>query len=329
MYREDIAPEWFKNWMPADYPIEFFDPDKIYSVDTVFFYDMYGGVWEELIETFLERGHKVIYDAKNEHYVHVSRQWILDIFLKYPGQGMFLISGDAPMLIPGVTVQATPYWYWIMDQGNFRHFKLNQFQPSPDYRYKFFMTMSLQRPERDYLYNAVASELPNALYSYRAHGKYLANDIDNAQWQRYVDPAWINNTCFTLAVETYINDCQTSGYKLTENNNWFLCEKTYKPLATQHPFILASTQGNLSYVRQQGFETFPELWDESYDNIVDWQERIQCIVEIIQQIDIKSFNITSVQEKLKHNQARFFNMELVTQLCNETVIQPILEFAND
>jgi hypothetical protein len=236
------------------------------------------------------------------------------------------------MPVTGVTIQATPYWYWIMDQDNFRHFKLNCFQHTPDYRYKFFMTMSLQRAERDYLYNTLLPQLSNSLYSYRARGKYLPNDVDDVdivQWQRYLNPDWINHTCFTLVVETYINDIRTTGYSLTKNNNWFLSEKTYKSLAVQHPFIMAGTQGNLSYVRQLGFETFPELWDESYDDIINWQDRIQRIAQLVQDIDIKSFNVAPVKEKLKHNQARFFDLPLVTRLCNETVIEPIIEFANE
>ena len=326
MYREEIAPAWFVQWMPKDYPIEFFDPEKTYSIDTVFYYDMYGGKWEELIEIFLERGHKIIYDAKNEHYIPITKQWVLDAFKRYPGQGMISISGDCAVDIAGVNIQATPYWYWILDQSGFRQFKLHHFYPQA--QYKFFMTMSLARPDRDYLYEKLQPVLSESLHSYRAHGKYLPEDSDSAGWQRYINPSWLERSCFTLVVETYLQDDRPTGLTLTKDDNWFLCEKTYKPLATQHPFILASTYKNLSYVRQQGFETFPELWDESYDDIPNWTLRIQRIVEIIKEIEISAFDTAIVQEKLKYNQARFFDSELVKQLCNETVIQPIIEFAN-
>jgi hypothetical protein len=328
MYRRDIAPMWFTQWMPEGYPIEFFDPEKTYSVDTVFYYDMYGGKWEELIEIFLERGHKIIYDAKNEHYVPIAKQWVLDAFKRYPGQGMISISGDRAVDITGVNIQATPYWYWIVDQDNFRRYKLHHFHPQARYDYKFFMTMSLARPDRDYLYEKLQPVLSESLHSYRAHGKYLPEDSNDDSWQRYINPSWLERSCFTLVVETYLQDDRPTGLTLTKDSNWFLCEKTYKPLATQHPFILASTYKNLSYVRQQGFETFPELWDESYDDVPNWTQRIQRIVEIIKEIEINSFDTAIVQEKLKYNQARFFDSELVKQLCDQTVIQPIIEFAN-
>jgi hypothetical protein len=330
MCQELSAPVWIKKWMPAEYPIEFFDPAKTYDPDTVFYYDMYGRVWEELIETFLERGHKIIYDAKNEHYIPVKKEWVVDAFTRYPGQGMFLISGDQPIDLAGVHVHATPYWYWILDQQTYQNFELDQIRTCSSYNYKFFMTMSLARPARDYLYEQLQPVLSDSLHSYRAQGKYLPNDSDSVNWQRYLNPDWLNSSCFTLAVETYIQDgCPTGFVNLTKNNNLFLCEKTYKPLATQHPFIMAGTYKNLSYVRQQGFETFPELWDESYDDIPDWTQRVQRIVEIIKAVDIDSFDTAIVKEKLQHNQARFFDSELVKKFCNETVIQPIIEFANE
>jgi hypothetical protein len=130
-------------------------------------------------------------------------------------------------------------------------------------------------------------------------------------------------------VETYIDDQSRSGYSLTHNNNWFLCEKSYKPIAAQHPFVMASTAGNLAYLRSQGFETFPELFDESYDDIADWQVRMNRIVEIIRDFDLASLNQTRVQEKIKHNHARFFDTALTDRLCAATIIDPVLEFVHD
>lgn len=48
-----------------------------------------------------------------------------------------------------------------------------------------------------------------------------------------------------------------------------LTEKTFKPIVMQQPFILASCQGSLEYLRGYGFRTFSEFWDESYDQADD------------------------------------------------------------
>ena len=248
--------------------------------------------------------------------------------MAHPGQGMFVISGDSAVDIPGVAVAATPYWYWIMDQAMFAMFGLDQRVLAPRPVHKFFMSIGLARPDRDYLYDALGDLVNDSVHSYRARGRMLDNDSTHVAWQRYVNPDWINSTGFTLAVETYIDDQSRSGYSLTHNNNWFLCEKSYRPIAAQHPFVMASTAGNLAYLRSQGFETFPELFDESYDNIADWQARMNRIVEIVRDFDLGSLNQARVKEKIQHNHARFFDTALTDRLCATSIIDPVLEFVH-
>jgi hypothetical protein len=326
MYQPDTAPNWINWFFPADYPKSIYDPERQYHNDVVFYYDIYGA-YHNTIHDKLRQGHRVIYDAKNEHYVHYDKQWVLDAFKQYPGQGMFLISGHTAQTIPGVTIQATPYWYWIMDQINYGHFNYNTHVPRPTNQYKFFMQLSLSRPDRDVLYQKLQPVLHDSLHSYRSRGVFLPNDYTgNGNWQRWMNFDWINQTCFTVSVETYIADNVPTGYSLTTNDNWFLCEKSYKAIAAHHPFLLAGTQGNLSYLRGQGFETFPELWDESYDDESDYTVRINCIVDIIKHFDKSSWNQGQVKEKLEYNRARFFDAALTKKFCNDTVIEPILSF---
>jgi hypothetical protein len=91
---------------------------------------------------------------------------------------------------------------------------------------------------------------------------------------------------------------------------------------------MASTAGNLAYLRSQGFETFPELFDESYDDIADWQARMRRIVEIVRDFDLASLDQVSVQQKIKYNHARFFDTVLTDHLCATTIIEPVLEFVH-
>lgn len=330
MYQAGEAPHWFRPSLPADYPVSYWEPNTVYPSNTVFYYDMYGP-YHDTILPHLQQGHRVIFDAKNEHYVHFHRQWVMDAFLAHPGQGCFVISGDQAKSIPGVHVIATQYWYWIMDQPNLRLFNLDQYQPRPTREKKFFMSIGLWRPDRDYLYDSLGSLLDNSIHSYRHRDVLLPNDWTESMggpWQRYVNTDWLDNTCFTLAAETYIQDHATSGYSLTLNDNLFLCEKSYKPLACKHPLLMASTCGNLAYLRSQGFETFPELWDEGYDDVEDWRKRIDCLVEIVRNFDSRTLDNPRVQEKLQHNSSRFFDSALTQQLKQTTIIDPVLEFAN-
>ena len=317
--------------MLQGYQFEIFDPRVTYTHSTTFLYDMYGP-YQEYIKQHLDQGYRVIYDAKNEHYIHPEKHWVLDEFIKHPEQGMFLISGHESQIIPGVTIAATPYWYWIIDQIHFREFKYDQYRWNPAYEFNFFMQLSLSRADRDVLHDMLRPILHRGLYSYRSKGIFLPNDVDPIavpNWQRYTNFDWIDRCNFTLVVESNLDDNLITGFSITKNDQWFLCEKTYKPIAYGHPFLQAGTCGNLEYVRQQGFETFPELWDEGYSNMPNYIDRIRAIIDIIQSFNPAALLKSSIQEKLKHNQARFFDKNLTTRFLTDTITQPIINFAND
>jgi hypothetical protein len=127
-------------------------------------------------------------------------------------------------------------------------------------------------------------------------------------------------------VENYINESAVSGFSLTTNDHHFLCEKSYKPLACKHPFIMASTQGNLAYLRSQGFESFPELFDESYDDIADWQQRVDRVVELVRDFDPRSIDNPQTKEKLLYNSARFFDQQLTQQMTQQSIVAPLMNF---
>jgi hypothetical protein len=193
------------------------------------------------------------------------------------------------------------------------------------------MQLSLPRADRDVLYHMMEPILHRGLYSYRSRGVFLPDDVDASKvpnWQRYTNFDWINRCNLTLIVESNLDDELITGFSITKNDQWFLCEKTYKPIAYGHPFLQAGTCGNLDHVRQLGFETFPELWDESYSDLPHYTDRIRAIIDIIQTFNYATLLKSTVQEKIRHNQERFFDTNLTAKFLTETITDPILEFAN-
>ena len=65
---------------------------------------------------------------------------------------------------------------------------------------------------------------------------------------------------------------------LFDDTRWHLTEKILRPIACGRPFMLAATPGSLAYLQSYGFETFGEFIDESYDQMIDPVDRLQCIV---------------------------------------------------
>jgi len=73
-----------------------------------------------------------------------------------------------------------------------------------------------------------------------------------------------------------------------ENNDIFNTEKIFKPMVHRHPFILVGPYKTLEYLKDMGYKTFSDFWDESYDDIEDPFERLLKIVEICK--DIQSWD---------------------------------------
>jgi hypothetical protein len=50
------------------------------------------------------------------------------------------------------------------------------------------------------------------------------------------------------------------------------------------PFILLGAAGSLQHVKDMGFKTFGEFWDETYDLELDDKQRFNKIMKVIESI---------------------------------------------
>ena len=62
-------------------------------------------------------------------------------------------------------------------------------------------------------------------------------------------------------------------------------EKVYRPMFYKKPFIMVGPPHTLEYMREQGFKTFSDFWDESYDYIEDHEARLFEIFKLIDKIN--------------------------------------------
>lgn len=73
-----------------------------------------------------------------------------------------------------------------------------------------------------------------------------------------------------------------------------LTEKSFKPAKEKHPFIIVGVAGALKAMREFGFKTFGDFWDESYDECEDPKLRLHKIVEVCK--DIGSWDSDKILE---------------------------------
>lgn len=129
----------------------------------------------------------------------------------------------------------------------------------------------------------------------------LPTELSDRSNQITLDNSYIKDSYFTLVTETVV-DNENFGIQ-------FFSEKTYQPIHTLHPFILYSSSGSLEYLRNLGYATFPELFNEEYDKITNEAKRGRFIVNEIKRLNSLDRNklnsITNSDymiDKLTHNQ---------------------------
>ena len=101
-----------------------------------------------------------------------------------------------------------------------------------------------------------------------------------------------------------------------------LTEKTLRPIACGHPFIIANGPGTLEYLRSYGFKTFHPFINESYDNEKNEVKRCKLIIAEIERISLlpdTDFNllIAKIKKIAEHNKKIFFSKSFESQLINE------------
>ena len=111
----------------------------------------------------------------------------------------------------------------------------------------------------------------------------------------------------TLQLNSFVNVITET---LFSKDQIFLSEKIFKPIYTAQPFIVLGNPNTLSKLKELGFKTFDKWWDESYDEEIDFQKRLEMIMDIMFEINSKSqeelLDITKEMEDiLVHNYNNF------------------------
>ena len=137
----------------------------------------------------------------------------------------------------------------------------------------------------------------------------------------FENPIYFTNSM--LVDEDYILNLKKSYFSLVteseihpffKNNPCKVTEKTYKAISF-HPFIIIGGRGILKYIRSLGFKTFPEMFDESYDDIEDNYERIDFIYKEVKKLcdmdDEELHKIyVSIIPKIRHNCKILHNIDI-------------------
>jgi hypothetical protein len=208
-------------------------------------------------------------------------------------------------------------WWWWNESLWWRALGYDQYIPEKTYKKIALMPIRRLSTTRDTIVKKMQPYLDQMLWSYR--DQHLPNDEYPGESadinQRFMNPKWYNDTCINLVVES-----------VQIGTGLIVSEKTYKSCAFYHPMLIIGQSGALEFIKQQGFETFDNMFDESYDQETDFEKRLHMVVENLNQVSKESYSDLT-WAKLKHNHDHFFNQQLCEQKIMEEIIQPLLEYA--
>lgn len=101
-------------------------------------------------------------------------------------------------------------------------------------------------------------------------------DFNINQAQNFFKETYLN-TWYSVITETFFQDY----FKYS----MFFSEKIFKPIRARHPFVLVAQPYAIEQLKQLGFRTFHEFWDEGYDEIRDPTDRLEHICKLIKKLN--------------------------------------------
>jgi hypothetical protein len=116
---------------------------------------------------------------------------------------------------------------------------------------------------------------------------------------------------FSVIVET---EAELEEYHITE--------KTLKCLMLGHPFVVIGTPGYLKFLHGLGFTTCNELFDESYDSIIDLDNRMDAVIKLTKHLCDQNFDVN----KLKEIQEK--NLNALIRLRDADIYKKFLDLFN-
>jgi hypothetical protein len=195
-----------------------------------------------------------------------------------------------------------------------------------DRPYKFLFLNGSGRHHREYMITRLDSLLPDAIWSNldarNGKIKLLESKYEIAGFDIDIDLAgqtFVKNQVFPknawgdvyLKAETYLDTYFSLVSETVHRYPYsFRTEKTWKPVAIGHPFIVIANQGFYRDLHNLGFQTFGKLIDESFDQIDNNEERMERVAKVVEDLcqqDLASF-LEAANNVCKYNQQHLADM---------------------
>lgn len=304
-----LYPELSKILLSKDIIVEIFNENKKYHDDVVF--SIAGEIRSEEYKKFLN--HRIIVEYQGESNSGKHGKYFI------PNQKNILFLYGSYKNSEASNIIFYPRFFWHDLAIDYLRRKYDRYKPNKTYRKKFLMPIRNWKGQakwRRAVFDQLTEFLPESLYSMFQDGIHLPGSHQNSD-RREINFSWFDDTFFSLILESYY----------VQDKPIFCTEKTYKPLAFCHPFQIISNPNFLQSLKNDGFETFDNLFDESYDKIADIDEKIKIIKKNILEYDYVPYT-KETYEKLYYNQNHFYDLKNILNSIEQDFLNPIIKWLN-
>lgn len=155
----------------------------------------------------------------------------------------------------------------------------------------------------------------NNLYIRNAIGE--SDDIMNMQplyldtSELHTNRAELENTTDIFYANSYFSLVSETTYYQKHHNqsSRFITEKTFKPIAMKHPFLLLTIPKSLEVLKFLGYKTFSPWIDESYDNEMEDNTRMLMILDEVERLsNMSDSEVAQFIEETNHISEYNFNL---------------------
>ena len=215
------------------------------------------------------------------------------------------------------------FWYYMYDKHKNNKFNFDH----TNKKYDFLYLNKEPRAHRKKLYNKLFDNgiLENSLHTCWPDRKLpaeyelpWAQDYPQYGMDQDIYEKPYNDTACSIVSETNDNDYEV-----------FMTEKIWKPIIAQQLFVVHGNYLYLQKLRDMGFRTFNNYFEEAYDLDRDPDTRINTIVDVCDRLRDAPWQDIYLQSKAlrEYNYNNFFNKEKLSLAINDT-LNLFLEFAD-
>jgi len=338
----DFSSDYLEWIFARHFKLENYNLNESYSKDCLFVFSKPNNYAEHIVPNLLEQGHRVIIANPWE-----ARPYLLaQDFAAHQDQILLMLGCLNPSDYGWKNVAAVPLWFWFNEHLWYTcDSKINEYisayQPIRSNTKKFLMPIQRAKKFRDRIVEKLGPILDQSIWSYAERWgggtslpRYTQGPFESIRPDRAFESKWYDDTYFTVVVETAVDRLTDITKEITGQRSEeypcdvFVTEKTFKPIAFQHPFIILGMPGTLDFLHTNGFETYENIFDERYDSVFLFEDRLDQVYNNIKNFNVDKYLDPITKGKIEHNYNRFNDRSLVLDLFEKTVINPIQEFFN-